>query len=106
MIAVMDETQTPRVSVHARERCAEMGISTKVAKHIVRHPSIDRPGNTWTGCRVAVSDLHPEYAVVYDPECCVIVTVLFRTTERYARQGQTFVIEEQVKVTRRGDTPK
>ena len=35
---------TPVLCEHARERCAEMGISTKVAKRIVREAAVVRPG--------------------------------------------------------------
>jgi hypothetical protein len=37
----------------------------------------------WTG--------EPEYCVVVDADDDTIITVLFRTTEYYARNGATFV---------------
>ena len=101
MSAMVAEEQTPRMSFHARLRCAEMGISTKVAKWIVRHADIDRPGRA--PLRVAVCDEHPDYAVVYHPEDLIVVTVVFRTTETYRRDGQTFEVEETVKITRKTD---
>lgn len=79
------------MSDHARERCAEMGISTKVAKAIVRNPAVTRPGNPGTGAVVVTSDRHPEYAVVLDTETDVVVTVLFRTHVEYDRCGSTFI---------------
>lgn len=69
---------------HARERCTEMGISTKVAKRIVQYADA-----TWThGPKVlAVSDRHPAYTVVYvmEEDQPVVCTVLFRRAEDYVR---------------------
>jgi hypothetical protein len=86
-------TPTPVLTVHARQRCAEMEISTKVAKAILRHADLTRP--TWPSpCRIATSTQTPEYAVVYveDDPRPVIVTVLFRTDQPYRRDGATFVL--------------
>lgn len=80
---------TPILTPHARARCAEMGISTKVAKAIVRHADIVRPG--YDGKFMSVSDLHPKYAVVHTNETPpVIVSVVFRTYEHYDRAGDTW----------------
>lgn len=90
----MAEPETPRMSIHARERCAEMGISTKVAKRIVQRPDLTRPGSTKPGedgRLIAVADAYPEYAVVFDPVDLVIVSVLFRTEVEYTREGDHFV---------------
>jgi hypothetical protein len=89
------QRETPRLTQHARHRCAEMGISTKVAKRIVQDACVTRPCNVAekTHCQIMVSDQHPEYAVVYDPILRVVVTVLFRTTENYLRDGATFVVK-------------
>lgn len=83
---------------HARERCAEMGISTKVAKRIVQHARVTyRAANTQSqsaNCRIALCCDYPEYAVVFDQEPDgrqVIVTVVFNTPGRYERQGETFI---------------
>lgn len=88
---------TPRLSHHARARCAEMGISTKVAKRIIQRADVthctssrgrDKPR------AVATSDAYPGYAVAYFTDTDgtpVILTVLFRTTEPYRRDGATFV---------------
>lgn len=83
---------TPKMTRHALERCQEMGISSKVAKRIVRHATLVRPGNRITrDAYVATSDGDPLYAVVFYPgDPPVIVTVLFRTYETYARRGATF----------------
>lgn len=88
---------TPRMSHHARARCAEMGISTKVAKRIVQHADVthctssrgrDKPRY------VATARAYPDYAVPYfvDPEdgCAVVLTVLFNTDEQFVRKGATF----------------
>lgn len=86
---------TPRISQHARERCAEMGISTKIAKQIIRRPDLIRPsrsvGGSEKGLVMVTSDRYPEYAVVYCPADEVVVTVLFRTCERYRRDGAHFI---------------
>lgn len=80
---------TPRMSEHARQRCRDMGISTKVAKRIVQHPAITHCAKE--GRVLVTSDKHPEYAVVYAPsDPPVIVTVLFNTQVRYERQGATW----------------
>lgn len=89
-----DYPPTPVLTRHARERCAEMEISTKVAKAIVRDPDLVRPGNSGTGCVFATSERYPRYAVVYEPgDPHVIVSVVFRTTEPYVREGATCRIE-------------
>ena len=83
---------TPVLCEHARERCAEMGISTKVAKRIVREAAVVRPGMAHSDRLVAVSDTYPAYAVVYVPgEPDLIVTVLFRTQVLYLRDGSGYV---------------
>jgi hypothetical protein len=87
-------TATPVLSRHARQRCLEMGISTKVAKRIVQRPNLRRPGNPGTGTVVATSYEHPGYAVVFvhPPEQApLVVTVLFDTREFTARAGRTFL---------------
>jgi hypothetical protein len=80
------------MTTHAVARCAEMGISTKIAKRIVRSASINRvAGNAM----IATSIEYPDYAVVYYPTSPpVVITVVFRTIERYIRNGGTFVVEE------------
>lgn len=87
---------TPTMSCHARERCAEMGISTKVAKRIVQHADMVHPGNVGTGCLVARSDAYPDYIVVFSPtEPPTVVTVAFRTDIEYVRNGTTYVPVEE-----------
>ena len=72
------------MSYHARLRCEQMGISTKVAKQLVRNHTC-----SWTnpnGEVVATSDDHPDLAVVYsgeDPP--MVITVLYRTQDIYVR---------------------
>lgn len=90
---------TPRLTEHARQRCAEMGISTKVAKRIVQHADLTRgSGKGAPDCRIARCSDYPEYAVLYNPyqeERPVIVTVLFQTEADYVRQGETYVEVER-----------
>jgi hypothetical protein len=69
------------MSNHARLRCEQMGISTKVAKRIVRSHDV-----AWTdadGRSVATSEAHPDLAVVYADG--VVITVLYRTQNAYVR---------------------
>jgi hypothetical protein len=83
---------TPVLTEHARERCREMGISTKVAKWIVLHADVRRPGKPGSDALIATSDEHPGYAVVYAPEQPpLVITVVFRTVENYMRAGAEFV---------------
>jgi hypothetical protein len=75
-----DRSLTPRMTEHARQRCCEMGVRTKIAKAIVRtahtvyqgHP---KHGENW----IAKSERHPEYAVAFIIEDGhpVICTVLY-----------------------------
>lgn len=88
---------TPILSDHARERCAEMQISTKVAKAIYRHADVIRPGRPAIRDdiprQIAHSDLYPDYTVVFveTSEGPVIITVLFKTQDFYVRDGATFI---------------
>lgn len=85
---------TPILTTHARERCAEMQISTKVPKQIVRHADMVRPGKPGDPAMMATSDRYPDYAVVFSPgEPEVIVTVLFREHADYVRDGATCLTE-------------
>ena len=75
--------KTPIISDHARLRCRQMRIGTKIAKWIVRHPTITRH----TQGRVMVwSDEYPDYTVLYVEKGLarpVVVTVLWRDQEQY-----------------------
>ncbi len=78
---------TPRLTRHARERCAELGISTKRAKRVVQHrtgsyPSA--PGHDNNGI-VVTSATETEIAVVWDPDTNQILTVVPRIQETYVR---------------------
>lgn len=87
---------TPVLSKHARERCAEMGISTKIAKRIVQNARVTYRGTNSksdTG-RVALCPDYPDYAVVFAEDGkggTIIITVLFNTPDRYVRLGETFI---------------
>lgn len=74
---------TARISEHARERCAQMGVSTKIAKRMVREHTCS--WTTASGRVVATSDLYPDLTVVYEPQPLVVVTVLYRTQDTYVR---------------------
>lgn len=80
---------------HARERCAEMGISTKVAKEIVRHPDHTYPGRPGTETLVVRSDHQPDYFIVVpdsfpQDEEVVVITVCFNTPGMvHSREGKT-----------------
>lgn len=82
--------ETPRLSRHARERCAEMGISTKVAKAIVRTMSCSYPGRAGTDTTVMLSDAIPEYGVVVGNDTGIIVTVIFNAPDFGERAGATY----------------
>ena len=91
----MDYPATPQLTDHARERCAEMGIRTRVVKQIWRTRTLtyvmfDQPGKI----RVT-SDKHPEYALIVDEEGerPVIITVLFASDQSYVRAGRTFRVK-------------
>lgn len=51
---------TPRLTDHARKRCAEMGISTKIAKRVIQHADLTRPGYKGTDAQVATSRAYPD----------------------------------------------
>lgn len=88
-------TPTPILTGHARDRCAEMGISTKVAKAILRHADVRRPAVPGLDGRIATYRLHPDYAVVYvdavNDDRPIILTVLFKTSGAYVRAGVTYL---------------
>jgi hypothetical protein len=80
-MSLYDRSLTPRMTEHARQRCQEMGVRTKIAKAIVRtahtvyqgHP---KHGENW----IAKSQQHPEYAVAFildENGHPVICTVLY-----------------------------
>jgi hypothetical protein len=89
--------ETPRLTDHARERCVQMEISTKVAKRIWQHRTLKRPmcadadGLDTDRVLVTAAD-YPEYVVVVDEKGWfgqggppVIVTVLFNCEGRFVR---------------------
>ena len=88
---------TPTLTHHARVRCREMGISTKVAKAIVKHADVVQQSSYGPEYRVAKCDRHPDYAVVYaeqpDGAPPAIVTVIFRVTDFGKRDGTTYIKE-------------
>lgn len=90
---------TPRMSWHARQRCQEMGISTKVAKRIVANAEVRYPGTPSANgdpTQVALWTGDERYAVVYAEadDGPVVLTVLFKTLEFYERAGTTFIVKE------------
>lgn len=81
---------TPRVTDHAKERCHEMGIRTKVAKSIVRHSDVIYPGPSKHGQNwIATCRAYPEYAVAFtidEQGVRWICTVLYNGVE-FERPG-------------------
>jgi hypothetical protein len=83
---------SPRISAHAATRCAEMGISTKIPKAIVRLRTATWPARS--GRRIVVSDERPElagFAVVLEQDIMdaareIVVTVLYRTPDEWVRR--------------------
>lgn len=85
---------TPRLSVHARERCVELGISTKRAKRVVQNRTGTYPsavGHDNNGV-VVISASDSEIAVVWDPDDNAILTVLPRVQEKYVRTSNGFEV--------------
>lgn len=85
---------TPRLTDHARERCAEMGVSTKRAKRVVQHRDLTYPGRKGTDCWVSKSSVDPILAVVWsvaDDGTPLIVTVIW--SGDYDRERRPDVIE-------------
>lgn len=87
---------------HAIDRCREMGVDLSVVADIVRWPSLTYSSGQRKGqrgaCTTAVSDRHPDYAVVFqsDAEVVRIVTVTFRTAEDYDRNGTTYSVRGEL----------
>jgi hypothetical protein len=75
------------MTVHARLRAAEMGVSTKLVKQAVREAELDYPSTEYPGCRVAVKGM---LAVPYDPSTGEVITVLWHgaTKRNGRRQGR------------------
>ena len=92
--------ETPRLTDHARERCVQMGITTKVAKRVWQHRTLKRPECADTdglqSDRVIVTAAdHPDYVLIVDETGWfgqggppVIVTVLFNAGGRFLRDGE------------------
>jgi hypothetical protein len=76
---------TPRMSAHARQRCAEMGITTKRAKRIVRERVTSYHTQSHRNDGVVCMSDDADLAVVWDPIRNVVLTVLPRTSDQYSR---------------------
>lgn len=76
---------TPRLSDHARQRCREMGVSTKRVKQIVRDPHVDYDSR-W-GLRMASRTDEPDIRALYAFAGGerLVVTVVWRKEELYAK---------------------
>lgn len=96
----MTTSPTPRMTPHARERCVEMGISTKVAKQIVSHAETTYPGTASRGDSTTVHlwSGHPGYAVVTVDrgagEGIWVLTVLFNAQDFAERCGTNYLARE------------
>ena len=85
---------TPRLTTHARERCVELGISTKRAKRVVQHRTSSYPssaGHDNNGIVVFYAS-DSEIAGIWDPDDNCILTVLPRTQEQYVRTSNGFEV--------------
>lgn len=98
---------------HARDRCAEMGISTKIGKRIWRNQCMTYPvtDTSWgTQATMVLSEVEPRYSlvVVITDEQAIAVTVAFRTDGPYIREGETFrrVTQEEYDEHRRSAVSK
>lgn len=79
-----------RMTPHARERCEQMGVSTKVAKRIWRERSMTRPEFQRHENRVFVhsSTYRPDLVlIVEDPDSDDprVITVMYHSYERVER---------------------
>lgn len=76
----------PTFTNHARERCAEMGFSTKRAKRALRSPGTTY-GPDPSGGFVHVAHDDEEIAVVFvlDGDAPIVLTVLWHTQDQYSR---------------------
>ena len=88
--------ETPIITEHARERCAQMGISTKVAKRIWQQRTLVRGQSTHDNLIVKSADV-PGYVIVVDEhgwgeegQRPVVVTVLFDVVEDVVRDGASY----------------
>jgi hypothetical protein len=78
---------TPRLTDHARDRAKEMGIRTRRVKNAVRNPDLSYA--SYDDRMVAVDNDDPPIAVVFHPgDPPTVVTVLWRTHERWEREPQ------------------
>ncbi len=77
----------PKITPHARERCAEMGISTKVAKRIWRDPDLVLPDFQGRATRrfLHSSTVEPAYAIVVEGEDIVVTVLHYSPEERFTR---------------------
>jgi hypothetical protein len=90
----MTHHETPRMTVHARVRCLEMGISTKRAKRVVQNRTGTYPGNPKDGNNTRmVLSADPDIAVVWAPDTNYILTVLPRVQENYVRTPNGFEVK-------------
>lgn len=85
--------ETPKLTKHARERCAQMGISTERAKRCVQKRTTTYPspfGHSNNGL-IVQSASEPDISVVWDPNTDTIITVVPRVKERYVRPEKLVV---------------
>jgi hypothetical protein len=87
---------TAVMTKHARERCEEMKISTKVAKAIIRNAEVTYAAKCRDGNKamIALWSGEPRYAVVFNPDqdtSPVVLTVIFNSPDYYERAGDTFI---------------
>jgi len=101
-VGTQSDRVTPVLSHHARERCKEMGISTKVAKRIWQHRTMTR--HVMARRLLVTSTLEPDYAIVVvepqewvggdAPAVPMVITVVFATDKDYIREGTTYRVVE------------
>jgi predicted nucleotide-binding protein len=77
---------TPHLTPHARDRCLEMGISTKRAKRVVQQQVLKYVSNAAhdNGAFIVMSH-DADIAVVWQEDRNLILSVLHRTQEVYER---------------------
>lgn len=86
------------LSLHARQRMAEMGISRDQVVKLVNDPDISRPGHKRDGIHgtdtatISTRQDLPDWAAVWVPEgdTKIVLSLVFRTDEPYVREGASY----------------
>lgn len=86
------------ISLHAKERMAEMGVTREQVRLLANEADLSRPGSltesTGAPGTIHTRDDMPDWAAVTcpadEPGLRVVVSVVFRTDRPYVREGRTW----------------